>query len=393
MMSRVDTVTATTARDEASSRRMARLPWMLLALAVLLVVVMVPLSVGEEPLFDTVFYGLLVLALGTTGAFVASRQPANPIGWIFCGQAIWGGVAETLEASAYHSLPTAEAGNWIIGWSWVVDLAAFVITFLLFPIGRLLTPRWRSVIWVLVAGCALGLPGQALSPDNPDNPLPVDSPVVEVMLSLGMLLLLSALIAAVASVVVRFRRATGVERLQLKQLVFAGSVLVPIMLLAIPYYYDSVAVQVAVALSFLALPVAAGLAILRYHLYDIDVVINKALVYAGLTATLAIAYLGCVLLFQLLLNAFTEGSSLAVAASTLAVAALFAPARTRIQEAVDRRFFRRRYDAVRMLEAFSTRLREELDIDALAGELCTAAAEAMQPSHVSLWLRKPKSIA
>jgi hypothetical protein len=381
-------MSARVAGDKAAPAGPARLPWALLIVTVVLVVVMVPLSLGREPYLDTVFYGVLVLALATLGAFIATRQPANPIGWIFCALGAWGGVVETWEAFPYHALPTSEVGEWIVGWSWVLDMSAYALVFLLFPTGRLLTPRWRFVVWLLAAGCVLGVPGQALNPDNPANPLPVDSVVIDVMFGLGMLLVLFALIAAVASVWIRYRRAAGVERLQLRQLVVAGSVVLPIMGLAIPFYYDSAAVQAAVGLAFLALPVAAGLAILRYRLYDIDVVINRALVYGALTATLAAAYIASVLLLQLALSGFTEGSSLAVAASTLAVAALFRPARSRIQAAVDKRFFRRKYDAVRTLEAFGARLRAEVDLASLEGDLRAVVAGTMQPAHVSLWLRE-----
>jgi len=210
------------------------------------------------------------------------------------------------------------------------------------------------------------------------------------MFSLGMLLLLASLAAAVVSVVIRYRRATGIERVQLKQLVFAGGAFLPTAMLAVPFYNESVAVRVAISAALLGIPVAAGLAILRYRLYDIDVVINRTLVYGALTVTLAASYLGSVLVLQLAFSAFTEGSGLAVAASTLAVAGLFRPLRRRIQATVDRRFFRRRYDAARTLARFGAHVRDEVDLDALGGELRAVVAETMQPTHVTLWLRRTK---
>ena len=383
-------------RGAAPASRTARLPWALLAVTVALAGAQVPLSLGHEPLFDTIIYGLLALALGVTGALVASRQPANAIGWIFCALGVWEGADQLWEAIAYHRWPTGVAGQWVISWGWIGSLAAYTVVFLLLPSGRLMSPRWRRVIWLLAVGCALAIPGQALSPDNKEfvdgrNPLAVKGVVVQIALNVGITMALASFVISVAGIVIRYRQAVGIERLQLKQFVFAGSVLVPILAVSVPFYDESVVFQVALVLALLALPVAAGLAILRYRLYDIDVVINRALVYGSLTATLAGAYLGSVLVLQLALSAFTEGSALAVAVSTLAVAALFRPVRGRIQGAVDRRFFRRRYDAARTLQDFGVRLRDEVDLVTLNAELRAVVAETMQPAHVSLWLRAPEA--
>ena len=169
------------------------------------------------------------------------------------------------------------------------------MVFLLFPSGRLLTPGWRRVVWLLAAALTLGVPGYALGTDDPNNPLAVGGVAIELLFAARMLLLMCAWFAAIASLVIRYRRAVGVERLLLKQLVFASAAILPVMLLAVPSYVDSVVIQAVVGLSLLALPAAVGLAILRYGLYDIDVVINRTLVYGALTATLAGSYLASVL--------------------------------------------------------------------------------------------------
>jgi len=196
---------------------------------------------------------------------------------------------------------------------------------------------------------------------------------------------------AVASVVVRYRRAARVQRQQIKWLATASAILA--LVLPIDVALSSVlggAAFVASTVAVLGLPVAVGIAILRHRLYDVDVVINRALVYGALTAALAATYLGAVLLLQLLLSGVTANNGLAIAGSTLAVAALFQPARRRIQALVDRRFYRRKYDAARTLERFGAQLRDEVNLDALGDELRAVVAETMQPAHVTLWLRETR---
>ncbi|MBA3748824.1 MAG: hypothetical protein H0W96_15230, partial [Solirubrobacterales bacterium] len=224
-----------------------------------------------------------------------------------------------------------------------------------------------------------------------ENPVAVDGALVGALTGVSVLLMYVGIFGSVASVVVRYRRAGRVQRQQIKWLATAGAIL------AVVAPLDAVlddplgrAAFAATTISVLMLPVAVGIAILRHRLYDIDVVINRTLVYGALTASLVAAYLGSVLLLQLALNPLTASSNLAIAGSTLAVAALFQPARRRIQAIVDRRFFRRKYDAARTLERFGAQLRDEVDLDALGEDLRAVVAETMQPAHVSLWLRETR---
>jgi hypothetical protein len=242
-------------------------------------------------------------------------------------------------------------------------------------------------------GCGAMLAGFSFTPgefeDLPAvNPVGLGDPLgtaAEVANGLGFLLLVVGTLAAIASIVVRFRRSRGIERQQLKW-VTVGAALLP--LSQIPSGDLGYA---GLLLGALVIAGAVAIAMLRYRLYDVDVVINRAVVYGALTATLALAYLGSVLLLQLALRPLTESSNLAIAGSTLAVAALFRPARSRIQRAVDRRFYRHKYDAQRTLEAFAARLRDEVNLGALNSELSAVVRETLRPAHVSLWLKAPEA--
>jgi len=353
----------------------ARLPWVLLAVSTALVIVSVPLSLGQEPLSDTLLYGLIATTVATTGALVASRQPDNPIGWILCAQGVeksqleaWG------EGFSYHHLPTAAVGAWVSNWTWLIDGAAYAVVFALFPTGVLLSRRWRLLPWLLGAAVLIAIVGQEMSTS---------------LFAIGMILLLLGTAGSVGSLIVRFRRSSGTERLQLKQLVLAAGLILPAMAVSVPFYEGSLIVQYMLGLAFLALPVAVGVAILRYRLYDIDVVINRTLVYGALTALLAGTYLGSVLLLQLALDTVTQGSGLAVAGSTLGTAALVRPARARIQYAVDRRFFRAKYDASRTLARYTVHLRDQVDLVDIGSDLLAVVRTTVQPAHASLWLRTP----
>ena len=400
-----------------TARRAAALTWAVCVAIALPTLVLLVLGLGKSTPADE--FGLTgagglaflvaALAFATTGALVASRVPSNPIGWIFCliGFVLAAGnlpyqYADYALYVAPGSLPGGVTAAVVQNLGLPSAFGLLGLSLLLFPDGRLLSRRWRPAAAAALLGSAALAVGYTLRPGKLDepferitNPFGVGSfELMDGLSGLGwMLSVLSVALAAVA-IVVRLRRSSGQERQQLKWIGLAAAVAGVVLVVNLISFnleiqgIDQVRL-VVVGLAFVGFPVAAGIAILRYRLYDIDVVINRALVYGALTVTLAGAYLGSVLLLQLALTGITEGSGPAVAVSTLAVAALFRPVRTRIQSAVDRRFFRRKYDAKRTLESFGARLRDEVDLDALGGELRAVVADTMQPAHVSLWLRAP----
>jgi hypothetical protein len=394
-----------------------------------------PTSPTDTPPALTAFLRALSLAFPTVGALVASRRPENPIGWIFCGagllygvQAFASGYADYAPLGYTGSLPGKEFMAWISWWVGVPVLPlAGALLVLLFPNGRLLSRNWRPVVWMAVCGSAMLALGAALGPGSLsfqptfDNPLGVggaigklgpsessplfDQPslarsadtkidaggVVEILVRVGFFIVLVSWLFAVAAMITRTDQARGAERQQLKWFVYTVALLVVGFLAALlGFGQHSVAWKMGIA-AFNFLPIAAGIAILRYRLYDIDVVINRTLVYGVLTAALALVYVGSIVLFQGLFHSLTgETSQLAVVASTLAIAALFVPLRRREQAFIDRRFYRRQYDVAETLQAFNVRLRNDVDLDSVADDLVEVVQETMQPAHVSLWLRSPE---
>jgi hypothetical protein len=397
-----------------STRTASWLAWSLWALSVALTTSSLVLLalIRAHPgihVFDFWLGNSLVVIDVTVGAIVASRRPENPVGWLLC----LSGVATSTStfASQYaiyallaqpNSLLAGEAMAWIASWMLPVMNGVQVFYLLLFPTGRLPNRRWRWVAWLTVAYILVGATTAAFSPGaylgalGPiRNPLGIEglTPVYKaVMYTVNPALL----IAAAFSLFVRLRRAVGVERQQLKWLAYAAGGLVIVAILIIttiaidtPRWYEWVANAILVATTP-AIPVAIGIAILRYRLYDIDIIINRTLVYGSLTAILAGVYFGSVTATQALFSILTDQQELpqlVVVASTLLIAALFNPLRRRIQSFIDRRFYRRKYDAIKTLEAFSVKLREETDLEALNEELVGVVRETMQPAHVSLWLR------
>jgi hypothetical protein len=330
------------------------------------------------------------------GALICARRPRNRIGWLMLAAGLLStGFQFGVGYFDYKPpLPGRLLSIWVAGWILVPALAALMFLLLLYPTGRLASRSWRPVAWAAAAFGVLGVVVMALSPvlgPGPDaNPIGLRgeageflTKVVESGPALGSLLVL--LLACLASLVVRFRRAWGVERQQLKWLVYAAS-LAAVTTFVLPVYW--LTGGILSWLSVWAIPVAIGVAVLRYHLYDIDRLINRTLVYGLLTVLLGLGYAGVVLLLgQLFGGVGGEPPSWAIAGATLAVAALVGPARRRIQRAVDRRFNRRRHDAAKTVEAFSARLRDQVDLDSLTAELLAVVDQAMEPTEVSLWLR------
>ena len=348
---------------------------------------------------------IFALTFSTVGAVVARRRPHNPVGWIFCaGGLVAAIVGFAVEYSVYAvltrpgSLPLGAEVAWVADWIWWLLLGAVAYVFLLFPDGRLLSRRWRPLAWLAGIGPAIMAVGIALAPGPLDefpvvrNPFSLerleDGGPVDVLGVLGALGVLVPLVGAGASLVLRFRRAGGEQRLQLKWIAFAAALAATVQATSIGTFLlvgpVPMAIEVLVICALAGIPMAAGIAILKYRLYDIDRIINRTLVYGLLTALLGATYAGVVLILGPL---FGRISNLAVAAATLVAAAVFQPARRRIQAAVDRRFNRRRYDAARTIEAFSARLREHLDLDTLSAELLAVVHQTMQPTRASLWLR------
>jgi len=345
----------------------------------------------------------------TVGAIVASRRPENPVGWLLCLSGI--AVSTSSFTSQYaiyfllaqpNSLPAGEAMAWIAAWMLPIMSGLQVSYLMLFPTGRLPSRRWRWLAWLTVAYVLVGVITAAFSPGAYQGSLgPIRNPLgiegfTQFYKAVVYTMAPGLFAAAALSLFIRLRRAVGVERQQLKWLAYAAAgFAIAIVLISItiaidtPRWYEWVANAIFIAVTP-GVAVSIGIAILRYRLYDIDLLINRTLVYGSLTATLVVLYFGGIVLLQRVFDVLTgvgEKSTLAVVVSTLLIAALFTPLRRRIQAFIDRSFYRSKYDARKTLEAFSAKLRDETDLEALNNDLVSVVRETMQPAHVSLWLR------
>jgi hypothetical protein len=402
-----------------SSRTAAWLAWSLCALSLALtalsfLLIALILSL-DAPIF---FYWLepTVVAVGYSviGAIIASRLPNHPIGWICCAIGFIAAVEHFSGEYAVYALvarPDSLTGGkamlWMSNWVWIFMFGLIVFLLLLFPNGRLPSNRWRPFAWFSAAVTVVGAILAAIAPDSTPGPnseanalrslpnpfgiegLPnLQQPVQVLVLSVG-------LVAAASLVLVRLRNARGIERQQIKWLIYASAMLSGALILKDTVFsplgrtpWGLWVGYLLVAVGGLGGPIAIGIAILRYRLYEIDTLINRALVYGSLTAMLVAVYFGGIVVLQTVFLTLTgQQSTLAVVASTLLIAALFNPLRRRIQSFIDRRFYRRKYDARKTLEAFSTKLRDETDLKALRSDLVEVVRETMHPAHVSLWLR------
>ncbi len=364
------------------------------------------LDLRDISLFAAV--SLFIVTFSTVGALVASRAPGNSVGWIMC----WAGAGYGIASASLSYADSRMAGTgfstfgevvvWVGGWAWIMGAGpAASLLLLLFPDGKLPSRRFRPIAWLAVAGILsifasiAFVPGPIHDYEGVTNPagIPGAGSLLREVGNVGGLAFVLGVLGSLASIVIRYRRAVVEVRQQLKWLTYAaglvglalvGSVLAEA-LISSPGLASDVS-NLLVTTSLSALPVAIGIAILKHRLYDIDLIINRTLVYGGLTALLATTYFGMVVLMQGVIPAAGD-SDLTIAGSTLAVAALFRPLRARLQGFIDRRFYRRKVDAQQTLESFSSRLRDDVDLDHLSADLLGVVRETMQPAHASLWLR------
>jgi hypothetical protein len=337
------------------------------------------------------------------GLLIAWRHPAHLVAWTFLATGMSAEILSVFWSYGFYgtvtdpgSLPGASILSWVATWGFVIPASGLFFAPLVFPNGRLIARRWWFVVWLIVAG--MGLIGAAYALGRESQNLFPPGPVIaaqdlEGLVGAGGGLLSAGIFGAGASLIVRYRRARADERLQLKWVVYAGCAALVMMLVAVFFFTQPEPVRSLfrpLTLSPLLIPIAATIAILRYRLYDIDVLINRTIVYGAVSATLAASFFTAVVLLQAPLRPLTGGSEVAIALSTLLVLALFQPIRRRAQDAVNRRFYRAGYDATRTIDAFSARLRGDIELDSVRADLITVIHETIHPAHASVWLRRPR---
>jgi hypothetical protein len=399
------------------SRASSWIAWSLWALSVALTALSLLLLVLNLSHPDVYVYdywlenALSAVLYSTIGAIVASRRAENPVGWLFCLLGLAFSIGHSSSQYAIYTqltqpdlLPAGQALAWISSWILPPIIGLQVFSFLLFPTGRLPSRRWMWLAWLAVASSIVGTISSAFSFGTNAGLCPVQNPlgiegfsnVYEAVLTFLTLLV----VAAGFSPFTRLRRAGGVERQQIKWFAYAAAATLSGVVLAsmipnsvdTPPWFEWTGYALLIATTP-AIPVSIGIAILRYRLYDIDLIINRILVYGALSVTLALLYFSGVTLTQITFRVITgqeQQPQLVIVASTLMIAVLFNPLRHRMQEFRDQRFYRRKSDAAKTLEQFSSKLRDETDLNALSGDILAVVRETMQPEHISLWLREPE---
>ena len=372
---------------------------LVLMLSMLLIVLgwSTPLPGGWTPWRDQTVSLLGIIGAPILGGLIASRLPRNPYGWLWLGFGL--GLASQSLAESYGayalvvepgSLAAPRTISHVLELGGQVALTLVPLLMLQFPTGRLPSRRWRPLAWTSTTAGAVLL-FLVLLFDNPDQV----GGAISIAAFAAVSVIFIAILLSALSIVVRYRRADGAERQQLKWFALAAGLIGAVIaghLLFLDLLLPEEFLNLLDAVTITGLYVAVSIAILRYRLYDIDVIINRTLVYGSLTVTLVLVYFGSVVGLQYILRALTgQESQLAIVASTLAIAALFNPLHRRIQASIDQLFYRRKYDAAKTLQTFSAKLRDETDLDSLSAETVSVVRETMQPEHVSLWLREPST--
>jgi hypothetical protein len=368
--------------------------------AVVTVIVTVTVVLGslyDEGGFDSALL-LVCCAWAVLGAVIAALRPRNAVGWLFLAFGLWMGIGLAVTGAPEH-LGTGAVLTWVSWfseWFWLTGFGLVIASLFFIPTGRLPSRSWLPVLAVFSALVAVVSVVAALedrlqaSSRAPivDNPIGISGlGDIEHWGGAGLIVLLvGGAVAGAASLVVRYRRGTAEERQQLKLLALAAPFAVACVVAAGAYGHEPLK-AILWNVGMTAIPAAVTVGILRYRLFDVDLLISRTLVYGSLTVLLGLAYAGLVLAGQAVFSSFAGGSNLAIAVSTLVVAALFLPLRSRVQRVVDRRFYRRRYDATRTLEAFASRVRHQVELEGLQDDLRQVVAHTMQPAHVSVWLR------
>lgn len=385
-------------------RRSAKVAWTVFGLslcAMVAALIVWAVATGASVTPDIVFYPAAYVAFGGVGAVIVSRLPANRIGRLALATGALGSVVALCDsvARSVESVPGQEWAAWLAAWGFPVTLAPPLLLVLVFPTGRLASGRWKIVATLILVGIVGLAIGNAFTPNMADfpslqNPVGIPAFTGSPLESGGVAWfpLLTGAILAALGLVPRLRRAQGIEREQLKWITFAAAlhgISWIVLAIDLPGTAGAVA-KYGIFATLLLIPIATGIAILRYRLYDVDIVIRRTLVYGVVVAILAAIYVALILALQSVLNQFIGGETLPVVLSTLVIAVLFGPLRGRVRDAVDRRFYRSRYDHQRLLEAFETRLRNEVELDSVSRTLTGVAGQAVRPQSIALWLRAPR---